>query len=111
MNDEFILGVYKYKCRICKDQLPELPEQLKITNISPCGVLLELVMGKMEIWNGTGVLLYNKEMNYAKLPAEEQNTSTYEQFNEILNTNVLDDECRRLLYLYFAGKKRIFKEN
>lgn len=44
MGDEFTLGIYKYKCSITGNQLPHLPEQLKMSNISPCGVLLELVM-------------------------------------------------------------------
>lgn len=96
MTNEFALGTYKYRCKIDYDQLILLPDQLKMPYISSCGVLLELVMGKMEILNIGGQILYNQEINYAKLPAKNQNTHTYEQFNEILNTNVLDDDCRNI---------------
>ncbi len=96
MGDEFTLGIYKYKCKFNDDQLPRLPEQLKMGNISPCGVLLELVMGKMEILNADGEFLHNQEVNFTKLPAEVQTTNTYEQFNEILNTDILDEECRSI---------------
>lgn len=96
MIDEFTLGIYKYRCKIANDQLLLLPDQLKMANISPCGVLLELIMGKMEILNSSGEILYNQETNYARLPAEIQITHTYEQFNEILNTDVLDDDCRNI---------------
>ncbi len=100
MTREFVLGVYKYRCKIDNDELLNLPDQLKMDNISPCGVLLELVMGKMEILNSRGDILYNQGTNYAKLPAETQITHTYEQFNEILNTDVLDDDCRNICNRY-----------
>lgn len=96
MIDEFTLGTYKYRCKVDNDQLLLLPEQLKMAYISPCGVLLKLVMGKMMILNNDGEILYNQDINYAKLPAEIQVTHTYEQFNEILNTDVLDNECRNI---------------
>lgn len=96
MGDEFTLGIYKYKCNITRNQLPHLPEQLKMSNISPCGVLLELVMGKMNILNSDGELVYKQETNFTKLPAEIQMTNTYEQFNEVLNTDILDEECRNI---------------
>ena len=32
MGDEFTLGIYKYKCNT-RNQLPNLPEQLKMSNI------------------------------------------------------------------------------
>ena len=76
MGDEFTLGIYKYKCNT-RNQLPNLPEQLKMSNISPCGVLLELVMGKMNILNSDGELVYKQETNFTKLPAEIQMTNTY----------------------------------
>lgn len=100
MTEEFVLGIYRYRCKIDNGELLQLPDQLKMANISPCGVLLEWVMGKMEILDSRGVLLYNQETNYAKLPAEIQITHTYEQFNEILNTDVLDDDCRGICNRY-----------
>lgn len=96
MTDVFALGIYKYRCKIRNNELLQLPDQLKMPNTSSCGILLELVMGKMEILNSNGEILYDQETNYAKLPAEIQNTHTYEQFNEILNTDVLDNTCRSI---------------
>lgn len=93
MTNEYILGTYKYRCKINDGELLHLPDQLKMDKISPCGVLLELVMGKMDILNINGEVLYVQEINYARLPAELQIAHTYEQFNEILNTDVLDDDC------------------
>ena len=96
MADEFVLGLYMYKCKIDNNELLRLPDQLKMANISPCGVLLELVMGKMEILNKSGEILCSQETNYTKLPAEIQIAHTYEQFSEVLNTDVLDDDCRSI---------------
>lgn len=96
MDDEFTLGIYKYKCNIAGSELPDLPEQLKMENISPCGVLLELIMGKMDVLNSHGELMYRQQTNFAKLPAQIQTSHTYEQFNEILNTDILDQECRNI---------------
>ena len=33
MSIEYSLGIYKYKSRIGDNQLPKLPEQLKMSNI------------------------------------------------------------------------------
>lgn len=96
MANEYTLGIYKYRCKINDGELVHLPDQLKIDTISPCGVLLELVMGKMDILNSSGEVLYVQEINYARLPAEIQITHTYEQFSEILNIDVLDDDCRNI---------------
>ncbi len=58
MTNEYTLGIYKYRCKINDGVLVHLPDQLKIDTISPCGVLLELVMGKMDILNSSGEVLY-----------------------------------------------------
>ena len=60
MAAEYTLGTYRYQCKIREDQLTKLPDQLKMGSISSCGVLLELVMGKMRILDCHGEKLYDQ---------------------------------------------------
>lgn len=93
MANEFSLGIYKYQSKIEDNQLDKLPEQLKMVNISPCGILIELVMGKMKILDSNGVLLYDQHDNYTIIPSQCSNIHTYEEFNDVFNTNILDESC------------------
>lgn len=93
---QYTLGTYKYECRDPINHLDMLPEQLKMNHISSCGVLLELVMGGMKILNSHGENLCNQNSNFTKLPAEDQSNLCYDQFSEVLNTNILDESCRRI---------------
>ncbi len=96
MAAEYTLGTYRYQCKIREDQLTKLPDQLKMGSISSCGVLLELVMGKMRILDCHGEKLYDQKVNFTRLPAEIQKNHSYSQFNEVLNTDILDDACRNI---------------
>lgn len=93
MAEEYLLGTYKYQCKLNGDFLQKLPDQLKNNTISPCGVLLELVMGKIIILNKHGEYLHDQTINFTRLPAEFQNIDSYEEFNEVFNTNLLDKTC------------------
>ena len=93
MSIEYSLGIYKYKSRIGDNQLPKLPEQLKMSQISSCGVLLELIMGKMKIYNSQGKCLYIQKENYTTLPISVHNCHTYHQFSTVLDTDILDEAC------------------
>lgn len=93
MSMEYSLGIYKYKSRMGDNQLPKLPEQLKMSQISSCGVLLELIMGKMKIYSSQGKCLYIQKKNYTTLPISLQNRHTYHQFSAVLDTDILDEAC------------------
>ena len=93
MAEEYLLGTYKYQYKLNEDFLQRLPDQLKNDTISPCGVLLELVMGKIIILNKHGEYLHDQSINFTRLPADFQNIDSYEEFNEVFNTDLLDEVC------------------
>ena len=47
MSIKYNLGIYSYSSKINSLQYPKLPDELKIESISSCGILLELLMGKV----------------------------------------------------------------
>lgn len=113
MDIGYTLGTFQYQSESEINQLDDLPEQLKINNISSCGVLLELAMGKIQILNRHGECLYSQKTNYTKLPAVETNDNLYDQFNELLNTNILDYACREICdkFLIYERKNNFVYEH
>ncbi|MCI8858467.1 MAG: hypothetical protein HFI71_02915 [Lachnospiraceae bacterium] len=103
---KYTLGTYKYHCTDDIYKLDKLPEQLKMNNISACGVLLELMMGGINILDHHDEILFTQKINFTKLPYVIQEHLTYQQFNDVLNTNVLDPSCCMICNKFLTHDKR-----
>ena len=106
MADKYNLGMYSYQGRINYSLYPKLPAQLKFDSVSACGVLLQLMMGKVTICDQKDVVLKNQKINYTKLPYESCGIHSYEQFNEIFGIDVRDDESRNACNKYMLRDRK-----
>ncbi len=96
MSIKYNLGIYSYSSKINSLQYPKLPDELKIESISSCGILLELLMGKVIIYDKFDKILLNQKNNYTKLPYQSGSRNSYREFVEVLGVDITDTEVREV---------------
>ena len=64
------------------------------------------MMGGITILDHHSEILSIPNINFTKLPYEIQENFTYDQFNDVLNTNILDQTCCRICNKFFIQDKR-----
>lgn len=107
MGNEYTLGTYKYKSNLGNNETETLPDQLKINHISPCGVLLELITGNIEILDSHGIFLYNQDKDFSILPADSiNNAHSLSQLSQMLNTDLSDEVCRNIFDKFMIRERR-----
>lgn len=113
MDADYSLGIYKYKSKIATNQLNRLPNQLRLDYTSACGVLMQLILGKVYILDREGNVLFNQKINYTKIPAQREKKHTYKQFADVLDIDVFDETscnvCDR--FLIFDRKNNFIYEH
>ena len=83
MEIDYVLGLYSYKVRVDYSQFMELPESLKPGGYSVCALLLLLLLGKIDIMDENGEILYEQKVDYTKLPMSQETSFSYDQINNI----------------------------
>ena len=106
MEIDYVLGLYSYKVRVDYSKFMELPESLKPGGYSVCALLLLLLLGKIDIMDENGEILYEQKVDYTKLPMSQETSFSYDQINNILGINVLDDESRNICNKYFIRDRK-----
>ena len=79
--------MYSYKSRIGERMLSNLPADLIIDSTgstSHCGLIIQLLLGKVDICDSNERLLYHQNVNYTKLPWENVSRHSYQDFEDAL---------------------------
>lgn len=89
MQDAINVGLYQYKSKVNK---MSLPDQFCRGTMSPGAALLELLMGKIDIFDMSDQHIFNQKTNYTSLPFSTVKSHMIDDFNKVLIIDDISDE-------------------
>lgn len=92
MDNCYQLGLYAYKSKASNSS--RLPEALKGENMNPSGAVLQLLMGRLSVYDEDEQLVYKGEVNYIRLPYETatEKVDDYTDYQIAFGVDEFDEE-------------------
>ena len=98
-------GIYQYDVKYTSS-FKKLPSMMDVNHISSQGILIQLVLGKVDIKDLTGKLLIKQNQNYSVLPYRESGRTAYAILNDFFDIDITQSTGRNICDQFLLKDRR-----